>query len=141
MNKLERIVLDEIGLDIDNTDVIDQDYGSPVVLNGRVLRYFTEEDDNENYFLTKSDTLFDVKNPIVMKLLFGFYLDKILSFEGRYFKSFDISINKNGSSQLNLRTDNEVISSDSYYEESLKFIDMILKLSGSNMTLHDFDCR
>lgn len=137
MNELlNNIIMDEIGLEVSNTYIVDQDYGNLINFNGKNLRYFGGETEVE---LNRGDLIFDVTNLKVISMLFAFYLNKLHNLEGRYFKIFYPVVEKDGSGSLKVLSNEEEISSDTFYCEYLRYIDMILKISGSYIDIHKFD--
>ena len=132
VNKL----MQEIGLDVnDNNCIIDQDNGNLLQFNGKNLKYNTDR-------FSKADVPFDpIQNVKLMSHLFSYFTGKLNDEDGRYINIYypvDIPNSKKG--VIELKENNNTIRSNPYYNDSLKYADLIFKLSGEeNVDLNEYD--
>ena len=127
--RVTQILMHEIGLDVDKeNNIVDQDNGQPIHFNGKELKYNLGE---KKIPIGRNDIGF---NPIddtkVMSHLFSFYLDKKQEEDGTYFPVYFTVNNSNGKTALQLKGEN-TIKSEYFKNESLKYIDAILKINGT----------
>ena len=129
-----------IGLDVDNSNkVIDQDTCRPIEFKGKSIKYTS--DPNRNLLLAKNDILFDpINNSKLMSNLFSYYLTKLEENEGVTFNSYYIKNGNEGRTALEVKNEDQKITSKFYNNDSMKYIDIILKLSGeSDIDLSEYD--
>lgn len=140
MENLVRTIMDDIGLDLSGTYIVDQDYGNIVKLNGKNLRYFLNDEEKLSNPPTREDLIFDITNSRVTNLLLGYYLNKLTNLEGIYFKLFYMENDSNGYGSLSIIGNDELIKSkNKYFLDNLKHIDMIFTLSGREYDLSMYD--
>lgn len=140
MDNLTYKLMCEIGLDIENSYIIDQDFGALVHFNGRTLRYSEEKTDIN---LSRNDIFFDpLNNSRLMVMVFSYYLNKLHNTENRYFYIYyPIYNNKNGTGSVEVKSDSEIYRSNEYISESLRYIDLIFKMSGTDIDLSMYDTK
>ena len=129
-----------MGLDVDSSNkVIDQDTCRPIEFKGKSIKYTS--DPNKNLLIAKNDILFDpINNSRLMSTLFGYYLTKLEENEGIAFDSYYTKNGNEGRTALELKNENEKITSKYYTNDSIKYIDIILKLNGdSDIDLSEYD--
>ena len=133
-----QIVMHEIGLDVDKyNNIVDQDNGQPLHFNGKVLKYNLS---NRKIHMGRNDIEFDpIDNTKIMSHLFSYYLDKKNEEDGTYFPVY-FPVNKaDGKSALEVRG-NSTFKSKSYKNDSLKYVDLILRINGNtDIDLNDVD--
>lgn len=143
MNELEYELLLAIGLSVDsNCNLIDQDYGTIVYLNGKNIK---AKRGAIEPFIRRTDVYFDpVNNVKLMRTLFQYFINKINDLDNRYFSVFFPVFKDNGSTAIEIKSETESFRSDYYYNESLRYIDLIFKISGYeyvDMKKYDFKVR
>lgn len=138
MNELNIRIMKEIGLEInDHNYIIDQDNGTELMMNGK---YLISERGKTN--VRDNSIIFDPKNnKKQMVNLFSYYTNKISEEDGVEISVFYPSINKDGSGSITLVDDNnDEIKSKNYYNDCLKYADLIFQLSGdTNVDLSEYD--
>lgn len=142
MNKddLIYVLMNEIGLGIDAEHyVIDQDYGTRVFLNGKAIK---AKLNGVEPMIRRNEVYFDIDNIKFIRYLFQYYIVKLQKFDNRYFSVFyPVNVN-NGCGAIEIKNESEVYRSNIYHNECLRYIDLILKMSGginSNMDLKPLD--
>lgn len=132
MDKITYTIMNEIGLDIDILGrVVDQDYDTVIYMNGKTIK--ANYNDNINTPIARNEVLF---NPLfdakLGKYLFGYYLKKIAELDERKFDLFYAQQDStdNRKSYLEIRGADEVIRGKSYFSESLKIMDLLLRTAG-----------
>ena len=137
---ISRKIFRAVGLDVDNANkVIDQDTCMPIEFKGKCIKYTS--DPNKNLLLAKNDILFDpINNPKLMSNLFGYYLTKLEETENTVFNSYYVKPGNEGRTAIELKSDSETITSKYYKNDSIKYMDMILRLNGeSDINLNEYD--
>ena len=140
-NDLTVKLMQEIGLDIDNNKhIVDQDTGSLLQFNGKNLKFV----ENEEEFIPRGDAAFDpIGNPKLMNHLFSYYTSKIHDEDGRYVNIYypvqDSKDVKKGAIELKEEKENIKLRSENYYNDSLKYMDLILQLNGEDGNLSEYD--
>ena len=137
---ISRKIFRAIGLDVDNANkIIDQDTCRPIEFKGKCIKYTS--DPNKNLLLAKNDILFDpINNTKLMSNLFGYYLTKLEETENIAFDSYYVKAGNGGRTALELKSESETITSKYYNNDSIKYMDMILRLNGeSNIDLNEYD--
>ena len=124
-----QILMHEIGLDVDKeNNIVDQDNGQPIHFNGKELKYNLGE---KKIHMGRNDIGF---NPIddtkIMSHLFSFYLNKKQEEDGTYFPVFFAVNNSEGKTALQLKGETS-IKSEYFKNESLKYMDAILRINGT----------
>lgn len=143
MNDLEYQLLLTIGLSVDtNHNIIDQDYGTIVYLNGKNIK---AKRGSVEPFIRKTDIYFDpLNNMKLMRSLFQYFINKINDLDNRYFSVFFPVYGDNGLVSVEIKSETESFKSDYFYNESLRYIDLIFKISGYdhiNLKPYDFKVR
>lgn len=133
----------EMGLDItDNNIVIDQDFKNVLYFNNRVLKY--------NYMVSirnqidiNTEIYFDpLNNKSLMNFLFVYYLRKLSILDNYHVSAYytvDSMVDYNKKA-IETKNGLNVIRSNYYYKDTLRYIDMILRLSGEpiiNLSQYD----
>lgn len=139
-DSLMQKIMQEIGLDIDdNNHIIDQDTGVALQFKGKQLKYIN----NKKCRLERNEIPFDpVCDAKLMNNLFAYYINKINAEDGRYvniYYSVQDKNSKKGSIILKEERDNITMQSNSYYNDSLKYMDLILQLNGNDNNLNAYD--
>ncbi len=141
INDLEYKLMMEIGLSVDNEHrLIDQDFGTFVFLNGK---YIKAKLNGVEPFINRHTIYFDpVGNVKFMRHLFQYYMTKINKLDNKYFSVFYPIFNQeNGTGCLEVKNENEYYKSEYYYNESLRYIDIIFRISGEVVDLRMFDSK
>lgn len=143
MNDLEYQLLLAIGLSVDtNHNLIDQDYGTIIYLNGKNIK---SNRGTIEPFIRKTDVYFDpINNVKLMRTLFQYFINKINDLDNRYFSVFFPVYKDNGLISIEIKSELESFKSDYFYNESLRYIDLIFKISGYNfidVKQYDFKVR
>lgn len=136
---LEYNLLLELGLSVDSSHyLMDQDYGTFVFFNGKHIK---AKRNNIEPFVNKHEVYFDpIRNVKLMRNLFQYYINKIYNLDNRYFSVFFPIYNKNGPGALEIKNATECYRSGNYNNESLRYIDLIFKISGEeHVDLSNFD--
>ena len=131
------LVLAEIGLDIDEYgNIIDQDNYNQLSYRGKAFTAKVPAQKGQVVF----DPLRDQKQ---MNSLFMYFIDKLGREEERYVTSYytNGTPNKNVKSSIGLVIDDGVkLNSGNYYNDSLKYMDLIIQLNGKvvgNLSIFD----
>lgn len=142
MNDLEYQLILAMGLSVDtNNNLIDQDYGTIVYLNGKNIK---AKRGPVEPFIRKTDIYFDpVNNVKLMRSLFQYYINKITELDNRYFSVyFPVFGSENGLVAIEIKNERESYRSDYFFNESLRYIDLILKISGYDyINVKDYDFK
>lgn len=141
INDLEYKLMIEMGFSVDQDHrLLDQDFGTFVFFNGR---YIKAKLNGVEPFINKHTVYFDpVGNVKFMRQLFQYYMAKIQRVDNRYFSVFYPIFNqKNGSGCIEVKNENECYKSEYYYNESLRYIDIIFRISGEILDLSKFDFK
>lgn len=143
MNDLEYQLLLTIGLSVDaNHNLIDQDYGTIVYLNGKNIKV---KRGPVEPFIRKTDIYFDpLNNMKLMRSLFQYFINKIHDLDNRYFSVFFPVYGDNGAIAIEIKSETESFKSDYFHNESLRYMDLIFKISGYdhiNLKQYDFKVR
>lgn len=124
----------EIGLDVDiNMCIIDQDTGIQLEYNGKKMVYQGNR--------SKTSVPFDpLNNTKMMSHLFSYYTEKVQAEDGRYFSIFYQVKDSDTKSHLEIKEDNgNIIKSESYTNDTLKYADLIFKINGEEKDLSKED--
>ena len=138
--EISRKIFRAIGLDVDNANkVIDQDTCRPIEFKGKCIKFTSDPD--KNLLLAKNDILFDpINNTKLMSNLFGYYLTKLEEMENTVFNSYYVKSGNEGRTALELKNESGTITSNYYNNDSIKYMDMILRLNGeSDINLNEYD--
>lgn len=119
------LMLQEMGLEIDKRgNVVDQDTGTNLQFKGKAIKIGCTEKNEVEYN--------PIDNPNLMNALFNYYVDKVNREEDRYISVYyPSSKDKTEKGSIELRVGNETIKSDNFYNDSIKYGDLVLKLNGS----------
>jgi len=128
IHKLTEMVMSNIGLDVDSQfRVIDQDYGNIMIYEGKYLKCSYN---NEEPMITNNDIHFELtKNIKLMEFIFSYFLYKLELTRQLYFSTYSILQNEKNETSLDLKGYID-IRSDYYKSHTLKYMDIIFKLSG-----------
>lgn len=131
MLEFGELMMDELGLYADPSGVVcDQENDAPISINGKTLIYPANPEVTIN---KRSDMLFDpLNNPSLGKHLFGFYAEcrseeKIESF----YAMPGIGIKDKGIIRAEAN-DTVVAESGNYYNDSVKYCDLIMRMNGDD---------
>ena len=137
-NPLNKIIMNEIGLTVDSQSrVMDQDTREHLQFRSKNMKYSSQN----QVTLGNKDMVFDpASNKNVMSSLFDYYANKIQNEEdGKYVSMYNEKVDGDKSS-LEVRVDGETIISGQYHNDSLKYVDAIMRLNGNkNVDLSDYD--
>lgn len=139
INELEYKLLMEIGLDIDTEHrLVDQDFGTFVFFNGKHIK---AKRNGIEPFINKHTVYFDpVGNVKFMRQLFQYYINKINQLDGVYFPVFFPIFNQeNRTGCIEMKNEEGSFRSEYYHNETLRYIDMIFRISGEILDLRQFD--
>lgn len=141
LQELNSLVMREIGLELDRQyNVIDQDTGVQLQINGRLIKYYFGSEINPDSNVD-GDKIFDaVKDSYLLNFLVAYYIEK-LKFEdpSLYIYSFH-SINDKFKPRTALEFKGSINTRTRfYYSDCLKFIEGLYKLNGSDIDLSDYD--
>lgn len=137
-NSLNKDIITEIGVDLNNKLLIDQDTQEPLIFNGKKLVLVDEESK-----LEKGETPFDpINNRKLMTSLLSYNNAKLVE-EG---SAAPISIfyqldpDKDGKSAIEVRDEeNNKFTSRLYYNDSLKVADILFKMNNDDRDLTSYD--
>lgn len=133
---LNKSILQAIGFDLKGSLVIDQDTMQPVIVKGKILKY----SENTVTLVHSGEILFNpLKDRNLMRELFALFLSKEEIFDDLYTQMYSSEEDEDGKTRLVMITNKGTITSNPYYIDALKYIEIILSLSGINMNLVDFD--
>lgn len=134
---INKIIMNEIGLGVDDHQkVIDQDTREILKFKDKNIKYSSQN----SVVLTKNDILFDpfeAKN--LMNCLFDHFTKKIEQEDSKYVaRYYDLS-SEDGTA-LEAIVNGEKVTSDYYNNDSLKYLDVIMQLNGSDdINLKQYD--
>lgn len=135
------LVMDEIGLYADpNGRVVDQQTDTALQIKGKNLKFPIDE----SVKIGRNEIEFDpLNNQTLANSLFGFYLSNRFNEDGsKYISSYaTVADNANkAKGTLEVKVGPEVMVSGEYYRDSVKYVDMIMRMNGdSNANLNRFD--
>ena len=142
--ELNQDILRVSGLVIDpSCNVIDEETFETVVLNGKRMRY---SPDGRSHALYRTDAIFNpIENRKQANDLFKLFLTKEEEDNGFYCKSYYDKRDETDEqkSAVEMRTDDGVLRSDTYYNECLRYIDLMMQISNyeSKVDLHKMDFK
>lgn len=122
---LSDTIMREIGLDVDiNMCIVDQDTGIPLEYNGKKIVYQGNR--------SKTSIPFDpLNNTKMMSHLFSYYTEKVSEEDGRYFSVYYQVKDSDTKSHMEVKEDNgNIIKSEPYANDTIKYTDLILKING-----------
>lgn len=138
MLQFGELMMDEIGLYADPTGLVcDQDNDNPICVNGKNLIYAS----NPNIQVRRNELLFDpLNNPNLGRYLFGFYAEHRSDTPIGGFQTMP-DLNNKEKGTIRVESNEQVIlETSSYYNDSLKYADAIMKLNGiENPDLSKYD--
>lgn len=124
---LNRVVLQAVGLTTNEQQkIVDSDTRQQLLYKDKNMRYSS----SNSVPITKQDVIFDPSsNKGQMKALFDHFTNKIEDEDGTYVKmSYEV---QNGEkSALTYEVDGVKVTTNSYYNDSLKYIEAIERLNG-----------
>lgn len=140
MNELEKEInikiMQELGLEPNgNKQIIDQDTGMPIVINGMPVVA-------PGCYGGKNSIEFDpYNNKKMMNKFFGFFLDKISDENGVDVLAYYNIDGKNNTGSIECRLDDDsTLASKNYHRDSLKYADIIMQLNGdTDIDLEKYD--
>ena len=118
-------ILQEVGLEVDkHGHVIDQDTGIQLQFKGKNMKVGQ---------CNRDEIQFDpLGNANVMASLFGYYISNRMAEDGRYVSTYySTTKEKNERGSIEVKEGDDVVSSDKFYNDSLKYGDLIFKLNGN----------
>ena len=123
---INKMVMEEIGLTIDNNKVvIDQDTRQPIMIKEKLMKYSSKV----AVPVRKEEQIFDpASNKGQMAMLFDYFINK-LEAEG---ESTDMYYDIHNGSAMEVRKDGGVLQTEDYNNEQLRYIDMMRQLNGSS---------
>lgn len=138
--ELTEKLMQEIGLEIDsNHCIVDQDNGSRLQFNGKNLKYI-----EDGIRTGRNDLEFNpVENSKLMNHLFSYYTNKIHQEDGRYINIYYPVECAENKGFIELKDgDNNIMRSGEYYNDSLKYADLIFQLNGEeDVDLSEYDSK
>lgn len=134
---INKIIMQEIGLGVDNTQkVIDQDTRETLRFRDKNMKYSS----TSHVHVSKNDIIFDpTETRHLMGSLFDHFTKKIEDEEGVYVSVY-YDINSEEGTALEIVADGDKMTSDYYQNDVLKYLDIIMKLNGtdtSNLKQYD----
>lgn len=131
------LTLKEIGLDVDEDNhIIDEETGMPITAKGKFLKFNCGAVSRT----TRDEINYDpLNNPKLMNFLFGYYSSKL---EAEGSRGVDICYTTNGPEDkqiLNIKTGDDALESEPYYNESVRIMDVICKLNDSDTDVSIYD--
>ena len=126
--KINSIIMNELGFEpTENGFIRDQDTGNDIKINGVTLVAPGLGANRKN-----KEMEFDpYNNKKMMGQLFGYFLDKVSDESDEEIVSFyDINTNTDKSKIECKKSDNSTITSGEYKKDSLKYVDIIMRLNG-----------
>lgn len=123
---LNKMVMEEIGLTIDkNKVVIDQDTRQPIIIKDKVMKY-----SSKNIVPVRRDEqVFDpAANKSQMAFAFDYFVSKLES-EG---EPVDMYYDIHDGSAMEVKKNGEVLQTEDYNNDQLRYIDMMRRLNGSS---------
>ena len=142
IDDLEQKLMMEIGLSVDlEHTVTDQDFGTYLSLHGKYIK--AKRNGIEPFVNRHSSIYFDpVRNVKFMRYLFQYYMTKIQKLDNRYFSVFFPTYNQEtGAGCIDIKNETESYRSKYYYNEALRYIDIIFRISGEEIDLTKFDSK
>lgn len=142
--ELNKDIMRISGLVVDNScNVIDEETFESIVLNGKRMRY---SPDGREHALYHTDAVFNpIENRKQANDLFKLFLNKEEEENGFYCSSYYDKRDQDNEQKfaIEMRTDEGIISSDSYYNECLRYIDLMMQISNyeSSIDLHKIDFK
>jgi hypothetical protein len=136
-DQINKIIMQEIGLGVDaHQRVIDQDTRETLKFNEKNMKYSSQN----SVILTKNDIPFDpIETRNLMSSLFNHFTQKIEQEDGTYVSTY-YDINGDKGTALEAVVNGEKITSDYYGNDSLRYLDIIMRLNGSNsINLKQYD--
>ena len=133
-------MMQEIGLEITRDHhIVDQDTGDMLSFNGKLAKFYPEE--GMTQIIHNGDVLFDpLDNQGMMSHLFSYFTNKLDTQDGRYVSTvFPSTQDKAAKGTISCREGQEIIVSDSYYKDSLKYGSLISKLNGGDDKFDEYD--
>lgn len=135
--KLTEKIMQEIGLEADQDNcIVDQDTGIQLQFNGKKIKY------DKNIHMGKEICFDPVENTKLMHHLFSYYVDKVHNEGGRYINIYypvEGQTPNKGSIELKDDQNNKMRSAE-YYNDSLKYADLIFQLNGeTDVNLSEYD--
>ena len=122
-------IFESLGFDlsIETGILMDQDYMKPVYIYDKILLYRPDLSCTDR----RKEIIFNPSDKRQLKMIFNFYLKKIKMFDDRETTMFFDFLDENKNTHTCIAFgDGERICSDSYYNESLRYIDLIFKIAG-----------
>ena len=129
---INKIIMQEIGLGVDNHQkVMDQDTRETLKFKDKNIKYSSQN----NVIITKNDIPFDpYETRNLMSSLFDHFTEKMNEEEDVYVSMYyDIPGDKG--TALEAVVNGEKIKSDYYTNDSLRYLDLIMQINGSDKTV------
>lgn len=142
--ELNQDILRVSGLMVDSScNVVDEETLETVVLNGKRMRY---SPDGRSHALYNTDAIFNpIENRKQANDLFKLFLGKEEEENDFYCKTYYDKRDKEDEqkSSVEMRTDEGILRSESYYNECLRYIDLMMQISNyeSKVDLHKIDFK
>lgn len=118
-------VMQEIGLEVDsNGNVIDQDSRNLIQFKSKNIKCTN---------IGRDDIPFNpLENASLMSKLFSYYVDKLDKEDGRYVSVYYPNARDKGEKgYIELKEGNNVIKSGTYYNDSIKYAELMMTLNGN----------
>lgn len=141
LQELNNLVLREIGLDLDHQyNIVDQDTGIQLQINGKLIKYYFGTEVNPDSNVNGDKILDAVRDSYLMNFLVAYYIEKVKeenpdlyiysyhSINDKYYPRTALEFK----GSLNTRT-------RFYYNDCLKFIEGLFRLTGSDIDLTEYD--
>ena len=136
---INKVIMEEIGLTVDSSNrIMDQDTRALLSYREKNLKFSSQN----SVTLTNNDIIFDpASNKAIMGSLFDHFLTKIEDEEGTYASiHYEKKNEDDNSTALVAIVDGEEITTDYYNNDSLKYVEMMRCLNGSDdLNLHGMD--
>ena len=119
-------IMQELGYEPNrHKQLVDQDSGSPIVINGMPVM-------TPGYYGGRNSIEFDpYNNKKMMNQVFGHFLEKYSDETGTNVSTFYNIDGTDGTGRVECKfSDNQTITSGAYARDSLKYVDIIMQLNG-----------
>lgn len=119
-------IMQNIGLEIDDENcIIDEETGNRLQIKGKFIKMQVDEQDRNSVEFNP------LENPTLMNRLFSYFLDKNERETGIGTKAFSHSVNgkRDKGYVVLIQQDETTYVSDRFYNDSLKYADIILKMN------------
>lgn len=135
IKNLNKEVLDMVGLTVSNSIIVDQDTMRPITSRGKILKH----SNGDTTPIHKGESQFNpVQDSRLTRELFDLFLQKEEE-ENDLYTQIYYGKTKGDKTAVELRTNDGIKTSEYYETDSLKYIDMMMQISGIQPNLEDID--